>query len=114
MSKSKPSRLKRIGPGEGQGAPPEPVAEVPTSSSQARRLPPRKLYKIGEIMSHTGLSRQTIHNYTMLGLITEDERTPSGHRLYGESVFYRLEKIQELKLRMSLKEVRETLERGEA
>ncbi|MFQ5655444.1 MAG: MerR family DNA-binding transcriptional regulator [Planctomycetota bacterium] len=75
-------------------------------------LPP-KLYKIGEVMRFTGLSRQTIHNYTMLGLITEEERTPSGHRLYGESVFHRLRRIQELKSRHSLKEVREILERGE-
>ena len=75
--------------------------------------PPFKLYKIGEVMRYTGLSRQTIHNYTMLGLITEEERTPAGHRLYGESVFYRLEQILRLKKRMSLKEVREVLERGE-
>ncbi len=75
--------------------------------------PPRKLYKIGEVMQYTGLSRQTIHNYTMLGLITEDERTPSGHRLYGEAVFHRLGRIQELKQRMSLKEVRDILDRGE-
>ena len=74
---------------------------------------PRKLYKIGEVMQFTGLSRQTLHNYTMLGLITEEERTPSGHRLYGEAVFYRLKRIQELKSHMSLKEVRETLQKGE-
>ncbi len=82
-------------------------------SSRASPRPPIKLYKIGEVMAHTGLSRQTIHNYTMLGLITEEARTPSGHRLYGESVFYRLERIADLKVRMSLKEVREVLERGE-
>ena len=77
------------------------------------RRPLRKLFKIGEVMHYTGLSRQTIHNYTMLGLITEEERTPSGHRLYGESVFYRLERIQRLKREMSLKQVREALERGD-
>jgi len=46
----------------------------------------------------------------MLGLITEEERTQSGHRLYGEEVFLRLARIQELKRRHSLKEVREILE----
>ena len=40
-------------------------------------MAPRKLYKIGEVMKHTSLSRQTIHNYTMMGLIIEEERTPS-------------------------------------
>ena len=91
------ARSTRQNSGEGSG-----------ESSRPRRAPP-KLYKIGEVMQFTGLSRQTIHNYTMLGLITEESRTPSGHRLYGEAVFERLERIQELKKRMSLKEVRETL-----
>ena len=53
-----------------------------------------KLFKIGEVMQHTGLSRQTIHNYTLAGLISEKTRTPSGHRYYDESVFERLEQIK--------------------
>jgi DNA-binding transcriptional MerR regulator len=53
-----------------------------------------KLFKIGEVMQETGLSRQTIHNYTLTGLIQEARRTPSGHRLYDESVFDRLEQIK--------------------
>jgi DNA-binding transcriptional MerR regulator len=66
---------------------------------------PRKLYKIGEVMRHTGLSRQTIHNYTMLGLLTEEERTESGHRLYGEEVFERIERIKALREKKTLKEI---------
>jgi DNA-binding transcriptional MerR regulator len=53
-----------------------------------------KLYKIGEVMEYSGLSRQTIHNYTLAGLIQEARRTPSGHRLYDETVFDRLEQIK--------------------
>ena len=59
--------------------------------------PPRKLWKIGEIARHTKLSRQTIHNYTVLGLITEEDRTESGHRLYGDAVFRHLAEIERLK-----------------
>jgi len=66
---------------------------------------PRKLYKIGEIMRYTGLSRQTIHNYTTLGLITEEERTESGHRLYGEDVFARIERIKEMRRKCTLREI---------
>lgn len=55
-----------------------------------------KLYKMGEVMQYSGLSRQTVHNYTLAGLISEAKRTPSGHRLYDESVFQRLEKIKVL------------------
>lgn len=55
-----------------------------------------KLYKIGEVMEYSGLSRQTIHTYTLAGLIHESRRTPSGHRLYDDSVFERLEQIKAL------------------
>jgi MerR family transcriptional regulator, copper efflux regulator len=70
---------------------------------------PRKLFKVGEIMRHTKLSRQTVHNYTMLGLIKPAERTESGHRLYGEEVFDRIKKIELLKLHHTLDEVRTML-----
>ncbi len=72
---------------------------------------PKKLFKIGEVMRYTGLSRQTIHNYTMMGLITEEERTESGHRLYGEGVFDTLERIKSLKGSKTLKEIRRILDK---
>ncbi len=74
-------------------------------------LIPPKLYKIGEVMYYTGLSRQILHNYTQLGLIKEHSRTPSGHRLYGEDVFPRLKRIKELKAQgYSLLQIRDILE----
>jgi DNA-binding transcriptional MerR regulator len=73
---------------------------------------PPKRYKVGEIMRHTGLSRQTIHNYTMLGLLKPVERTESGHRLYDESVFDRIKKIELMKLHRTLQEVKEALDAG--
>ncbi len=75
---------------------------------------PRKLYKIGEVMKYSKLSRQTIHNYTMMGLIKEAERTDSGHRLYGEEVFDRLRKIELLKRHRPLREVIELLAQQDA
>lgn len=65
--------------------------------SESDPVIPRKLYKIGEVMRYTGLTRQTIHNYTTFGLITEAERTESGHRLYDEEVFARIARIVALK-----------------
>ena len=75
-----------------------------------RAVVPPKLFKIGEVMRYTGLSRQTLHNYTVMGLISERERTDSGHRLYGEEVFARLSRIDELKRRMTLLQIRRLLE----
>jgi len=73
-------------------------------------LVPPKLYRVGELVQHTGLSRQTIHNYTVFGLIKEAEWTPGGHRLYDESVFYRLQQIAQLKRRLSMTEIRRRLD----
>jgi DNA-binding transcriptional MerR regulator len=70
---------------------------------------PIKLYKIGEVMEYTGMSRQTIHNYTMLGLIKPARRTKAGHRLYGEEVFEILERVKELKRDHTLIAIREIL-----
>ncbi len=70
-----------------------------------------KLFKIGEVMQYTGLSRQTIHNYTLTGLIQEARRTPSGHRLYDESVFDRLEHIKILQTKnYTLLQIKKLLE----
>ncbi len=70
---------------------------------------PVKLYRIGEIIRFTPFSRQTIHNYTIMGLIREAQWTEGGHRLYDESVFERLSQISELKKSKSLEEIKELL-----
>ena len=70
-----------------------------------------KLFKIGEVMQYTGLSRQTIHNYTLAGLIQEARRTVSGHRLYDESTFDRLEQIKILQSKnYTLQQIKKILE----
>jgi len=73
---------------------------------------PTKLYRIGELVRHTPFSRQTIHNYTIMGLIREAQWTDGGHRLYDESVFEQLSKIIELKKTNTLWEIRQILNRG--
>lgn len=70
---------------------------------------PAKLYRIGEVVRYTPYSRQTIHNYTIIGLIREAQWTEGGHRLYDESVFERLSKITELKKTKSLREIKQIL-----
>ena len=75
---------------------------------------PTKLYRIGELVHYTPFSRQTIHNYTIMGLICETQWTEGGHRLYDESVFERLSKIIELKKTKTLSEIRRILSKEEA
>lgn len=70
---------------------------------------PRKLYHIGDLVDHSPFSRQTIHNYTIMGLIREAQWTKGGHRLYDESVFERLARIEELKKNKTLVQIRDIL-----
>ena len=84
------------------------------NQSQTQRfVVPAKLYRIGELVRYTPFSRQTIHNYTIMGLIQESEWTQGGHRLYDESVFERLGRIMEMKKTKSLFEIRKILSREE-
>lgn len=84
------------------------------TKSNRRLQVPAKRYRIGELVRCSPFSRQTIHNYTIMGLIREAEWTEGGHRLYDESVFGRLGRILELKETMSLTEVRRVLNQEEA
>jgi len=70
---------------------------------------PTKLYRIGDLIRSTPLSRQTIHNYTIMGLIQEVQWTEGGHRLYDESVFQRLARITELKKTKTLSQIKKIL-----
>ena len=70
---------------------------------------PVKLYRIGELVQSTPFSRQTIHNYTIMGLISETAWTEGGHRLYDETVFGKLSKIIELRKTKTLTQIREEL-----
>jgi DNA-binding transcriptional MerR regulator len=74
---------------------------------------PTKRYRIGELVRHSPFSRQTIHNYTVMGLIREAEWTEGGHRLYDESVFEQLSRIVELRKTKSLTEIRHLLKEEE-
>ena len=71
---------------------------------------PVKLYRIGEVVNYTPFTRQTIHNYTVMGLIQESGWTDGGHRLYDESVFQQLSKIIELRKTKTLSQIRRIMQ----
>ena len=81
-----------------------PTDSTPRVGSRPR---PPKLYRIGEVVGYCELGRQTVHNYTIMGLLHEAQWTEGGHRLYDESVFTRLDLVAELKAQgRSLVEIR--------
>lgn len=71
---------------------------------------PRKLYRVSEIARHLEVTRQTVHNYATMGLITEESQTEGGQRLFDESVFARLAHIERLKGTYRLHEIRRLLD----
>jgi DNA-binding transcriptional MerR regulator len=77
--------------------------------AEERFTVPVRLYRIGDLIRYTPLSRQTIHNYTIMGLIQETDWTRGGHRLYDESVFSRLKRITEMKKTNTLSEIKRIL-----
>ena len=85
----------------------------PKAKNDTLRIP-AKLYRIGEVVNYTPFSRQTIHNYTIMGLIREAQWTEGGHRLYDESVFEKLSKIIQLKKSKTLAEIRRILSKEQA
>jgi len=64
---------------------------------KGRRAIPPKLYRVGELVEYAGVSRQTIHNYAVMGLLPESRWSKGGHRLFDEDVFDRLELIGRLR-----------------
>ena len=101
-------RNDQSSPAPVHGRPPVSDAAGPPPGRILRRrgIPP-KLYRIGEVAEYSGVSRQTIHNYTTMGLIREVRWTNGGHRQYDETVFERLDQIDLLKAgRKSLEFIR--------
>jgi len=81
-----------------------------TGIAMVERKLPEKLYRMAEVIEHTGLSRQTLHYYATLGLIREKKRTASGYRLFPPTVFRDLERVKELQNKgFTLREIRERL-----
>ncbi len=75
----------------------------------APRKPVKKLFKIGEVAEYSGLTRQTVNYYTVLGILREAGRTKAGHRLYDEAVFDEIDRLGELKATKTLREIGEIL-----
>jgi DNA-binding transcriptional MerR regulator len=71
----------------------------------------KRLLRIGDLADRSGLSRHTLNHYLLLGLITEEARTPTGRCLFSPRVLGRLADIASMKPRRTLKQIRENLTR---
>lgn len=55
-----------------------------------------KLYKTGEVLERSKLSREVFYRYLNIGLIKPQAQTKGGHNLFDESIFARLQLVQQL------------------
>src|SRR5205085_7406516 len=44
----------------------------------------KKLYKAGELSRRTGLTRQALHQYVLMGLLEPEDITKGGQRLFSD------------------------------
>lgn len=71
---------------------------------------PKELSQIGGVAERLGVSTRTIKYYEELGLVSPENRSPGGFRLYNASDVERLERILRLKgMGFSLAAIREFL-----
>jgi len=68
----------------------------------------KPLLRVRDVLEQTGISRQVLNNYLMVGLLHEAERTPGRQRLFAPDVLNRIRLIQRLNQSgYTLREVRE-------
>lgn len=66
--------------------------------------------RIGDLAGRLGLNPRTIRYYEAIGVLPEPERTPAGHRAYGEADLERLRFVRTAqRLGFTLDEIREVL-----
>jgi DNA-binding transcriptional MerR regulator len=71
---------------------------------------PKELSQIGGVAERLGVSTRTIKYYEELGLVSPENRSPGGFRLYNASDVERLQRILRLKgMGFSLAAIREFL-----
>ena len=69
------------------------LPEQPKPEAAAEK---RKLWKAGELARRTGLTRQSLHQYVLLGLLAPVDTTKGGQRLFAEDAAERVELIRNL------------------
>ena len=70
-------------------------------------------YKTKDILEKTGISRQVLQQYVTMGLVQEAEKTPGGHRIYGDDAVKRIQLIKQMnESGYTLRDIREVFKSG--
>ncbi|MES1240678.1 MAG: TipAS antibiotic-recognition domain-containing protein [Acidobacteriota bacterium] len=73
-----------------------------------------RLWKVGELAKHTGLTVRALHHYDEIGLLSPSHRSEAGYRLYdGEDIARLLQILSLRQVGFSLDEIGDCLSRPE-
>lgn len=73
-----------------------PRKQKPPAPESGQADASQKLYSVGEVVRQSGISRQVLHNYTVLGLLKVASRTPTNRRYYDDTVFRRIALVRKM------------------
>lgn len=75
----------------------------------------QRLWKAGELARQTGLTRQSLHQYVLLGLLEPVDTTKGGQRLFGPDAVDRVKLIRDLvACGYTLRDIRDTFFKSRA
>ncbi len=94
---TKSGATKKRGPKKGAASKGSAGPRAARAAVTGNHMPPAsKLYSPGEVVRASDVSRQVLHNYTVLGLLQPAEVTETNRRYYDERVFRRLQLIKRM------------------
>ncbi len=64
--------------------------------AKTKEVLPPGVYKVGEFARLTGMTRSTVHQYILIGLLMPVGRTVGGQRLYNEESLGRIKRIRDM------------------
>ena len=87
--------------------------EVKAAAQASRAV--KRLWKAGELARQTGLTRQSLHQYVLLGLLEPVDMTKGGQRLFGADAVDRVKLIRDLvACGYTLRDIRDTFFKARA
>jgi len=83
------------------------------NSNGERTFAEEELLKTRDILEKTGISRQMLQQYIVMGLVKEKEKTKGGHRRFGRETIKKIKIIQQLnRSGYTLRDIRESFKTG--
>lgn len=61
-----------------------------------RQTPPQPFFKVGTLTAQTGITRQAVHQYVLMGILAPEDESTGGQKWYSAASIRRIELIKTL------------------